>query len=67
MIIGLVLGDLVETSFRRTLILQDYDFLPIFTRPLSGMILILAVVSLFYPLFRKYYMDRVRKRIEAQR
>jgi putative tricarboxylic transport membrane protein len=67
MIIGLVLGDLVETSLRRTLILQDYDFLPIFTRPLSGMILILAVVSLFYPLFRKYYMDRVRKRIETQR
>ena len=62
MIIGLVLGDLVETSFRRTLILQDYQFLPIFTRPISGAILIFAFLSLFYPLFRKYYVKRISQK-----
>jgi putative tricarboxylic transport membrane protein len=62
LVIGLVLGDLVETSLRRTLILQDYQFLPIFTRPLSGAILIFAILSLFYPLFRKYYVKRIRQR-----
>jgi putative tricarboxylic transport membrane protein len=59
LIVGLVLGDLVETSFRRTLMLQDYQFLPIFSRPIAASILIFAVVSLFYPLFRKYYVKKV--------
>lgn len=62
LVIGLVLGDLVETSFRRTLILQDYQFLPIFQRPLSGVILILVMLALFYPLFRKYYEKRIREK-----
>jgi putative tricarboxylic transport membrane protein len=61
MIIGLVLGDLVETSFRRTLILQDYEFLPIFSRPLSGIILAFAILFLFYPLFRKYYLKKIQR------
>jgi putative tricarboxylic transport membrane protein len=59
LIVGLVLGDLVETSFRRTLMLQDYQFLPIFSRPIASSILIFAVLSLFYPLFRKYYVKKV--------
>ena len=59
LIVGLVLGDLVETSFRRTLMLQDYQFLPIFSRPIAASILIFAVLSLFYPLFRKYYVKKV--------
>ena len=59
LIVGLVLGDLVETSLRRTLMLQDYQFLPIFSRPIAASILIFAVVSLFYPLFRKYYVKKV--------
>jgi putative tricarboxylic transport membrane protein len=59
LIVGLVLGDLVETSLRRTLMLQDYQFLPIFSRPIASSILIFAVLSLFYPLFRKYYVKKV--------
>ncbi|MGQ9645647.1 MAG: tripartite tricarboxylate transporter permease [Thermodesulfobacteriota bacterium] len=62
LVIGLVLGDLVETSFRRTLILQDYQFMSIFLRPLSGGILILVILAFFYVLFRKYYRERkIRK------
>jgi putative tricarboxylic transport membrane protein len=66
LVIGLVLGDLVETSFRRTLILQDYQFFTIFTRPVSGPILIFAILSLFYPAFRKYYVSKViRKKSQS--
>jgi putative tricarboxylic transport membrane protein len=62
LVIGLVLGDLVEVSFRRTLILQDYQFLTIFTRPLAGSILIFAILVLFYPLFRSYYINRIAQK-----
>ena len=62
MVIGLVLGDLVETSLRRTLILQEYEFLPIFNRPISAIILIFAILSLFYPVFRKYYARRLKEK-----
>jgi putative tricarboxylic transport membrane protein len=66
LVIGLVLGDLVETSFRRTLILQDYQFFTIFTRPVSGPILIFAILALFYPAFRKYYVSKVvRKKSQS--
>jgi putative tricarboxylic transport membrane protein len=58
LIIGLVLGDLIETSFRQTLILQDYKFIPIFLRPVSAIILILVIIALFYPFIIRYYTSR---------
>jgi putative tricarboxylic transport membrane protein len=60
LVIGLVLGDLIETSLRRTLILQDYKFFPIFTRPLSGIILAIVFLAFLYPLLRKLYIKRRR-------
>lgn len=52
-VLGLVLGDLAELSLRRTLVLSQGDATVFLTRPLSAVLLLLALVSLFYPLLRK--------------
>ena len=58
-ILGLILGFLAETNFRRALLMGDSSIL--FTRPVSLIMLILAVISFFMPLFREY-----KKRKQAQ-
>ena len=44
LILGLVLGDLLEKNFTRGLVLSDGSLLPFFTRPVSG---VLAAVTIF--------------------
>ena len=38
MVLGIVLGDLLEKNLRRALILSDGDISPFFTRPISGVV-----------------------------
>ncbi|OGQ51608.1 MAG: hypothetical protein A3I10_07465 [Deltaproteobacteria bacterium RIFCSPLOWO2_02_FULL_57_26] len=52
-VLGLVLGDLAELSFRRGLVLSQGDATIFFTRPVSAVLLLLALVALSYPLFQK--------------
>lgn len=53
MIIGLVLGGLTETSLRRGMRMADYDLSAFLFRPIAGIILLIAVVSILYSLIRK--------------
>ncbi len=53
MIIGLVLGNLTEISLRRGLRMVDYDLSAFLFRPIAGVILGIAVVSILYSLIRK--------------
>lgn len=43
LVLGLILGMMAETNFRRAMVSADYSFLPFFTRPIS-LILILLIV-----------------------
>jgi putative tricarboxylic transport membrane protein len=52
-ILALVLGDLAELSLRRALLLSLGDPLILVTRPVSGLLLAGAVISLVYPMFRR--------------
>jgi putative tricarboxylic transport membrane protein len=52
MILALVLGFMIETSLRRSMILSDGDWSIFFTRPISATILGLAILSFFYPIIR---------------
>jgi putative tricarboxylic transport membrane protein len=52
-ILALVLGDLAELSLRRALLLSLGDPLILVTRPVSGLLLAGAAISLVYPLFRR--------------
>jgi putative tricarboxylic transport membrane protein len=50
LVLGLVLGDLLEKSLRRGLVLSDGDVTPFFTRPISAFIcalIVLVVLSRF--------------------
>lgn len=59
--IGLVLGYLMETNLRRSLLLSGGSFLIFVTRPFSLLILIVSFVSLFYPMIRSALKKRKAK------
>lgn len=60
MVLGIVLGDLLEKNFRRGLVLSDGDLLPFFTRPISAVLAggILLIVLLRLPAVRKLFARR---------
>lgn len=61
LVLGLVLGTMMEETFRRHLLITDGDYMSFFTRPISAIILLLAAVSICYPLIAKYFAERKAK------
>ncbi len=57
-ILGLVLGDRMEQTMRQALIISNGDWTTFLTRPISGVILLLAALSLAAP----YAISAVRRR-----
>ncbi|MFY7948563.1 MAG: tripartite tricarboxylate transporter permease, partial [Gemmatimonas sp.] len=51
LVLGIVLGDLMEKNLRRGLVLSDGDLTPFFTRPISAVLaaLIIGIVLLRIP------------------
>ena len=60
MVLGLVLGDLMEKGLRRGLVLSDGSLAPFFTRPISAVIwiTIVLVVLLKVPAVRNLFKRR---------
>jgi putative tricarboxylic transport membrane protein len=52
LIIGLVLGTLAEVSFRRGMTMADYSLYEFLVRPIGGTILLFAVLSFVYTVYR---------------
>jgi len=52
-ILGLVLGDLAELSFRRALLIADGSPLGLVSSPISILLLAGALFSILYPFFKK--------------
>jgi putative tricarboxylic transport membrane protein len=48
-VIGLILGPLSEQHFRRAVAISEGNFLVFFTRPISSMVLLVAIAVLFGP------------------
>ena len=44
-VLGLVLGDIVDKSLRRGLVISDGDLTPFFTRPIAGVLAVIAVLT----------------------
>lgn len=61
LILGLVLGNMMESSFRRQLLLTDGDFLSFFKRPISLAIIIIALLTAFYPIFADKFLNNENK------
>lgn len=53
LVLGLVLGDLLEKSLRRGLVLTDGDVTPFFTRPISALLCALIVLIVVVRMLRK--------------
>jgi putative tricarboxylic transport membrane protein len=53
LILAMVLGPMMETAFRRSLIMYQEHFFIFFKRPISLGLLTLAVILLLYPMLRR--------------
>lgn len=53
MILGLVLGPIIEPSLRKALMIYEYQWMPILTRPITVGLLILSVMVLLFPIYWK--------------
>ena len=49
-VLGMVLGPIVETSLRRALLMEGMDLTAVVARPLAGTLLLLAIAFLLAPL-----------------
>tara|TARA_B100000686_G_scaffold355078_1_gene469688 strand:+ start:24966 stop:26465 length:1500 start_codon:yes stop_codon:yes gene_type:complete len=52
-VLAIVLGPLAETSMRQSLLISDGSFGVFFARPISGPIMVIAILLLLLPLIRK--------------
>ena len=52
MVLALVLGPMVEMSLRQSLTISHGSMAIFFTRPISAALTVIAILSLFAPLFR---------------
>lgn len=59
MLLGLVLGPMLEENFRRTLILSQGDFSVFVTRPLSAVTLALVLLLILFPSFKGIFRGKI--------
>jgi putative tricarboxylic transport membrane protein len=52
LVLALVLGNLLENSLRQSMIISDGNPLIFFTRPISGPIMLIAIILIFWPLVK---------------
>lgn len=64
MTIGLVLGYLTETNLRRSLLISGGSLSIFFTRPVSLIIMLIALASLLYPFIREALEKRKAKKAQ---
>ncbi|MBT2689846.1 tripartite tricarboxylate transporter permease [Bacillus sp. ISL-47] len=64
-ILALILGPMLEANLRRSLVLSNGDISILFTRPISLILILLAVMTLFYPYITKLIKSRKNYDIEA--
>ncbi|MEI9476259.1 MAG: tripartite tricarboxylate transporter permease [Deltaproteobacteria bacterium] len=66
-LLAIVLGDFMETNFRQSLLYSEGDPLIFFKRPLSAIVLGIALVLLFLPILRRKkaraWVEKVRKQM----
>jgi len=59
LILGVVLGPIIESNLRRALIQSQQDISIFFTKPISAIFLSIVIISIFFPIF-KYIWKSMR-------
>jgi len=62
LVLGMILGDLAEVSLRRAMLLSDFDPSVLITRPISGVLIGFAILSLCYPFIQKFIVSKRRSK-----
>jgi putative tricarboxylic transport membrane protein len=66
LVLGVILGPLAESSFMTTMISYGNDWTIFFTRPISGPLMVVAIITLVYPVFRHMrHQSKIRKALKA--
>ena len=60
LVLGIVLGDLLEKNLRRALVLSDGDLTPFFTRPISGVLAAVIIATIVFKLLGMRRQQRLR-------
>ncbi len=60
LVLGIVLGDLLEKNLRRALVLSDGDLTPFFTRPISAVFAALIIGTIVWKLYTLHRTHRAR-------
>ena len=61
-ILGMILGGILEKNFRRAMVLSGGDWTTFFPRPISCVFIVIAILSLVYP----FVLPRLRARKAAK-
>lgn len=64
-ILALILGPMMESNFRRSLLIGEGDWTIFLTRPISAFLIGLAVLTLFTPLIQKRFFNK-RDKLEIE-
>ncbi|WP_235822724.1 tripartite tricarboxylate transporter permease [Cytobacillus massiliigabonensis] len=54
LILGLILGPMMESNLRRSLVMSEGDISIFFTRPISAVLIIIAIITLFTPMITRF-------------
>jgi putative tricarboxylic transport membrane protein len=65
MVLGCILGTQAENSFMTSMLSYQNDWTIFFTRPIAGTVMLLATVSLIYPLIRHVRQQRKQARLRG--
>jgi putative tricarboxylic transport membrane protein len=64
LLLGFILGPIIEVNLRRGLMKSRGDFMPFFTEPISGTILLLTVAVVIYTAFSEYRKLKLRRLVQ---
>ena len=66
LVLGVILGPLAESSFMTTMISYGNDWTIFFTRPISGPLMAVAIITLVYPVFRHLrHQSKIRRALKS--
>src|SRR3990170_477782 len=66
LVLGVILGPLAESSFMTTMISHGNDWTIFFTRPISGPLMAVAIITLVYPVFRHLrHQGKIRRALKS--
>lgn len=63
LVLALVLGEIMESNMRRSLLMSNNDFSIFLTRPISAVLLIVALLFFFFPILQDYRAKQKAKKL----